>query len=125
MDTASFSDPAGARDRSAWDGASRMTGGVTMHMTTADAGFMGENGAMQHLDERHYRATRARIHIFRVVLDGLEAHPDDDLPEANRRDRVETVRGQLHELESDFVNSVAGISTVPTAPARLRASSGL
>jgi Fe2+ or Zn2+ uptake regulation protein len=75
---------------------------------------------MQHLNERHYRATRARIHIFRAVLESLEAYPDDDLSETLRRDRVESVRNQLHELESELVSSVAGTPRLPPAPTRFR-----
>lgn len=76
---------------------------------------------MQVMDERQYRATRAQIHIFRRVLDGLEAHPDDDLPETLRNRRAESVRGQLHDLESELTRSIIRLAQAPVS-ARQRLS---
>lgn len=64
---------------------------------------------MQTLNERHYRVTRAQIHIFRTVLTALEERPDDDVPEPHWHDRVESIRAQLHDLEADLVNNTAGV----------------
>lgn len=71
---------------------------------------------MHTLNERDYHVKRAQIHIFRTVLSALEERPDDDLPEPRRRDRVETIRRQLHELEADLVGSVTGLPRYTPAP---------
>lgn len=63
---------------------------------------------MQPMNERHYRVTRAQVHIFQTVLTALEAHPDDGLPEPSWRSYVESIRGQLHDLESELASSLTG-----------------
>lgn len=64
---------------------------------------------MQTLNERHYRVTRAQVHIFQTVLSALEAHPDDDVPEPSWRNYVDSIRGQLHDLESDLASALTGL----------------
>lgn len=70
---------------------------------------------MQTLDERRYRVTRAQIHIFQTVLSALEERPDDDLPEPRWRDHVDTIRGQLHELEANLVYAAGVPRLAPVA----------
>lgn len=74
---------------------------------------------VQTLNERHYRVTRAQIHIFQTVLAAMEERPDEDLPELGWRDRVETIRGQLHELEANLVYA-AGVPRLVPAPCQCR-----
>lgn len=73
---------------------------------------------MQTLDERQYRLTRAQIHIFRTVLSSLEERPDDDVPGTRWHDRVETIRGQLHDLEADLVSYAVGSPPYAVASSR-------
>ena len=71
------------------------------------------------LNERQYRTTRAQIHIFETVLLALEERPDDDLPEPRWRDRVDAIRGQLHELEASLVYA-AGVPRLAPVPCQGR-----